>query len=516
MRTKSAEDLNTMNRERRGPASHPRTSAVVRPRRQSHRSSIEALMRSLADLEAESSVDPETSEDPATTPTQPRPPVDRPASQNFRGSKPSTVYVNRKSSQQSVSSIDVSGLRVSPVDMIPSQPAELETHSDSSDVDSYSDIMEQQKKDAKKDDKGSRISLEANGPSSRKGGFILRKTHSSSSSASSQGKPEDNTKTPGSISSLRPQQKSQTSLPHVSENHLVQHSNITSSRTISDRPSKSLHSHTRNSTANLHEVQGAPYKTPGKNDHDRMPLKYRSEGNLASYKPGRNEPTTNGLLSTLSKHDMLLTNGDVKRSSHGAAYSKKPPYGDHVIPSTDAYIPNGSEHSRSPRMTNRGSTGFSQQQPTHNLSNDDDFYSKHSYASNLRNISSSNEYLPRLTPPKHGVNQVIATKVVNSNGRSRATDTRHGLTVKVSNNSYSSQDSTSTESPTTRQIAAEQAASALMQNHAGSSVSRGSSSASSLTRENLALKEFHDQSMKHTKLEQGHIANLVHLQSSSC
>ncbi|XP_031573236.1 tetratricopeptide repeat protein 28-like [Actinia tenebrosa] len=508
MRTKSAEDLNIMNRERRGTSPHSRTSAVVRPRR--HSSSTEALMRSLADLEAESSVDPETPEDAVVTPTQPRPIEDRPANQNFRGSQPIVANVNRKSSQRSVSSIDVSDLRVSPVDMLPSPPAQTENHSDSSDVDSYSDIMEQQRRDTKKDKKGSQTSLGANGVSSRKGGFILRKTHSSSSSEFSVGKQEDNTKTPGSISSLRPRQKIQDS----NENHFIQHNSI--NRTTNDRPSKPLHSYTRNSTANLHEVQRIPYETPVMNHHDHIPVKYRSEGNLSSYKPGIiKEPTTNGLLSTLDKNDTRLTNGDVKRSNN-PVYSKKPPNRDHMTP-TNSHVLNGGYHPRGAR------DDFSERrQSMIDLSSDDEFYSQHSYASHLRNISSSNEYLPRLTPPKRGINQVIATRVVNDSnldGRVRnhkSKDTRQGLRVQVSNNSYSSQDSTSTESPTTRQIAAEEAATALMQNHVGSGLSRGSSSASTLTRENLAMKEFEENSTKHTKLEQGHIANLAHLQSSSC
>ncbi|KAK3754473.1 hypothetical protein QZH41_018994, partial [Actinostola sp. cb2023] len=516
MRTKSAEDLDFLNRERRLGSSG---SQAGRPRRHSYRSSTEALMRSLADLEAESSVDPVAPNDGATpTSAQSRPSEDRPTGQMVHGSQSSLarMNVNRSSSQRSKSSIDISGLRVSSVDVTP-QPPRPDSPSDSSDVDSYSDIMGQQKRDSKD---ACRAGAEGKG-------MVLRKTHSSSSSASSIGRPEDSSsssKTPGSINQLRTQQTDQRNVKKAAEKPAIPRRGASIASPGNTKPLP------QQSTPNLYtEARKTSQKTTVNNPHVRTPITYRSEGNLASYHnpvySNTNDSSSNGLLTTLGKNEVPLTNGDVRRPSSPKKYVKASIVDlDHV--KGNVSLPNGGPALN--RLNLRSLVG-PQDRPKVNgitskkasstvtLSSDDEhrttddrlFYSQKSYAGHLRDIPGSNEYLPRTTP----VNRVVtAQNTYTDRTRNRLPrGVAQGLSVHISTDSYSSQDSA--ESPPYRQIAAEHAAVALMQNHNDTGPRR---SGSSLTKENLAMKELRDHGGAHVRLKQDHIANLAHLHSSSC
>lgn len=444
MRTKSAEDLNFLNRERRLGSSGSRatSSSAGRPRRNSHRSSTEALMRSLADMETESSVDPDNITMSQASPSKANRPQPMPQT--------SPPKVNRQSSQRSVSSIDVSGLKVSSVDVTPQHPRQASPGSDTSDMDSYSDIMTQQTRDK--------------GPIKGRG-LVLRKTHSSSSSESSTGKPEDGTsKTPGSISQLYTQQNE--------HNNTAKRGQLVKGE-----------GNFKTSTPNLHSQE--PRRLPSSN---HTPMKYRSEGNLSSYYNPISSPPSNGLLTTLNGHT-VLTNGDVQR---------------------EASLPNGGPSSHRPTLRRLfGSqdkikiNGVAKPNSDRDVKPNDDevFHSQKSYASSLRNVSGSNEYLYTAQP-------TVPSKITYTD-RTRKPKAQH-LSVHIPTDSNSSQ-SNSVESLSNRQIAAEHAAAALMQSH-----QRNQGSQSSLTRENLAMKDFRDKSTSHVKLKHDHIANLAHLHSSSC
>lgn len=497
MRTKSAEDLNFLNRERRLGSSGSRASSGTtgRQRRNSHRSSTEALMRSLADLEAESSVDPDVTLDSATPiNTKPRPEDIRPTGQNLHGSQSSlaNTNVNRRSSQRSVSSIDISGLKVSSVDVgvAQQQPRQGSPSSDTSDVDSYSDITSQQKRE----NDYTRTHQEAGGLSRK--GLVLRKTHSSSSSGSSVAvKPEESSaggKTPGSISQLRTQQTDHRIPSHV------------------DKPGRhgipsSAAGITKASTPNLR-------KSPQKPSLNGTPMKYRSEGNLASYHDPVHSPPSNGLLTTL-RDDMVLTNGDVHRSQYKTPHDPSLPNGG---PSTNR--PNLRRLFRTqdkPRVNGiAGKPNAVSSDEDHKTIDDELFYSQTKYANNLRTISGSNEYLSRTPGARPDINRVITAQNTYTDRTRSPRKPAQDLSVHITSDSYSSQGS-SADSPTDRQIAAEHAAAALMQNHHSSS-SGPSRSGSSLTLENLAMKDLRDKDAAHVRLKQNHMANLAHLHSSSC
>ncbi|XP_032226539.2 tetratricopeptide repeat protein 28 isoform X2 [Nematostella vectensis] len=514
MRAKSAEDLNHINRERRvlsGPNTRSQSTANLRPRLHG---SYSALLRSSGDLRV-------SSVDAIDSPASKSIPQDTPAHyRRTRGSHANLSNVSRRSSQRSVSSVDISGLRVSSVDSPSSGPpppngASEEHHSDS-DVDSYSDIKEQQRN----------VGL-----------------HGSSETLSH----DDAGKTPGSISSLRTRQPAQDIQPGGSILKTAVSNHTSGSRT-------GMSNHMGYRIGELTNGDLDTHISPMSPRTSFLDLSRTSDGRSVAREVHPEEPA---LDHTRSKGP--IANGDVRqpttpRKTYSVVYQGNK---DDAIPvrvtsmsrtdhdRVDNYSPTDDTYSRSSTLQSRAdlrrgidyaktndvarssrtvseSRGGDYSSMDDQRLTDDGYYSKDSYANHLRSLSSSsNELAPKPHIPAkpqapHKQRVVVSAKVANHklNGR----PPNMGVQISPSNtrtDSLSSQDSASAESPRSRQIAAEEAAAALIYNHTGSprSDSRSSPSSSKLARQNVAMKELR-QSGKGGKIK--NVANLAHLQSSSC